>query len=119
MVCSPSAGSNIVTLPLRSKGNAVVALGKTFVDSDEVPRHKAGDFLIEHETHSKLLFQISQPPISPDGIRYGDVLKGKTTSPTTSTERTFEIELIEDENEKLPPLRNREKYLCVLWYKTD
>ena len=118
MVCSPRANDNIVTLPLRLKNNAVVSVGRFFTDDDDVPEHEPGDFLIHHETHSRLLFRVSQPATSAERIRNGDLLESKSVTATKST-RIFEVKLNE-EDEKLgvPPLREQD-FVQVYYGETE
>jgi len=105
VVCSPRASENIVTIPLRLKNNAVVAIGRYFTEDDQVPDHEPGDYLIHHETHSKLLFRVSQPATSGEKLRNGDLLKSKSITATKSS-RIFEVELSEEDKKiGVPPLR--------------
>lgn len=117
MVCLPRSGANVVTMPIRNKIGASVAVGRYYIDSERVPPHDAGDFLIKHETQSELLFRISQPPMLVDGSYSGDKTIVQTDPDEASRlSKSFVVTLSPDAiNSGAMPLRNGD--LVFITYK--
>jgi hypothetical protein len=114
MLCAPRTGQNVVILPVKGKDSAPAVIGRIFAEGENIPLYKIGDFLIHHETGSRLNFGFTQPIYNSNNVLVGHLLKlDENKDDIKADSRIFTVTM--DDNAAASPLREGDEVSIIMF----